>query len=500
METNIMLMAEKTSYNIYFDEFGYIRSYELAQGTQYALLTEMYTTGTNNWNYIKNADWIAEVKIAESDIEEMNVANTKNNAFISESAWTSRSHNIYYSGNLNFLQPAIAHLGGVRNSSLASENSSWYWPGKTTGSTADYTDDWGRGVFQMDTNPAGKQPAYGVFNYGPVGTAANSSFSFTNVAAYTADGEEISLTPATRLAKNADGEQLYRVAMSANNVPQYTLGTEEELIETYLTKNSLADNDTNRAAAKAWFDTYTNQTTYSHANGIYPVYAVDYVQLTAESVKAGMRHFTINNKNATDNYGYNYNTVSNNYVNANNETVFYVVEPNRVTYYDSYEKLPTIKAEDIRAAYAVATNTNANAAGMDYWVGDVIVIETKTLDKSWDSIALAYANPYETSGATQYFSTLNSEWRTYQPDSEELAKIGLVPDDKDWSNATDLSGRTFYEVYGTDYENGELAAGIKPITGDWKGHGIYAGTIRRINSLSGSGYIDVDTLGRSNLV
>ena len=176
------------------------------------------------------------------------------------------------------------------------------------------------------------------------------------------------------------------------------------------------DNDTNRATAKAWFNTYTNQTTYSHANGIYPVYAVDYVQLTAESVKAGMRHFTINNKNATDNYGYNYNTVSNNYVNANNETVFYVVEPNRVTYYDSYEKLPTIKAEDIRAAYAVATNTNANAAGMDYWVGDVIVIETKTLDKSWDSISLAYANPYETSGATQYFSTLNSEWRTYQPD------------------------------------------------------------------------------------
>ena len=38
--------------------------------------------------------------------------------------------------------------------------------------------------------------------------------------------------------------------------------------------------------------------------------------------------------------------------------------------------------------------------------------------------------------ATQYFNSLNSEWRTYQPDSDELAKIGLVPDDYGWTNAT----------------------------------------------------------------
>ncbi len=510
METNIMLMAEKTSYNIYFDEFGYIRSYELAQGTQYALLTEMYTTGTQNWNYINTTDWTAEVKIADGDIEELPVANARGNAFISEFAWTSRSHN-YYSGNLNFLQPAIAHLGNP-----ASENNSWYWPGKTIGTAAAYSlpsNDWNRGVFQMDpngpaANPAtgyiGGQPAYGVFNYGPVsanytnGANGNgpveSSFSFTNVAAFTSDGEEISLAPATRLAKNANGYQIYRVGADAAANPTVNIalgfhGTEQELKDEYKRLNPTATD----TVIDNWFNTYVAQ---YDGDGIYPVYAVDYVQLVAENVKGGMRHFTIANS-----YEANYNTTSNTYVNANSETVFYVVEPGRVTYYDSYEKLPTIKADDIRAAYAVATNTNANADGMDYWVGDVIVIETSTIDKSWDSISLAYANPYETSGATQYFNSLNSEWRTYQPDSDELAKIGLVPDDYGWTNATNLSGRTFYEVYGTDYENGELTAAIRAIVQDWNDHGIYAGTVRRTRSLTmGNGYIDVDTLGRDNLI
>ena len=511
METDIMLMAEKTSYNIYFDEFGYIRSYELAQGTQYALLTEMYTTGTQNWNYINTTDWTAEVKIADGDIEELPVANARGNAFISEFAWTSRSHN-YYSGNLNFLQPAIAHLGNP-----ASENNSWYWPGKTIGTAAAYSlpsNDWNRGVFQMDpngpaANPAtgyiGGQPAYGVFNYGPVNanytSGANeddpveSSFSFTNIAAFTSDGEDISLAPATRLAKNANGHQIYRVGAPAqqthnNNVKLGFHGTEAELKAEYLSKNpgaTAGDEDT-------WF---TNQIALKNGTGIYPVYAIDYVQLTAESVKAGMRHFTIANS-----YNTNYNTTSNTYVNANSETVFYVVEPGRVTYYDSYEKLPTIKAKDIRAAYAVATNTNANADGMDYWVGDVIVIETSAIDKSWDSISLAYANPYENSGAVRYLSTLNSEWRTYQPDSDELAKIGLVPSDSNWNWGNSATpGHAFYEVYGTDYENGELAAAITEITKDWNDHGIYAGTVRRTRSLTmGNGYIDVDTLGRNNLI
>ncbi|MDE6933468.1 MAG: S-layer homology domain-containing protein, partial [Oscillospiraceae bacterium] len=496
METNIMLMAEKTSYNIYFDEFGYIRSYELAQGTQYALLTEMYTTGTNNWNYVSNADWIAEVKIADADIEEMNVANTKNNAFISNSAWTSRGTHGYFTGYLNFLQPAIAHLGNP------GEINSWYWAGKTDYATT--TQEWGRTVYQMNAAAAGEQPNYGVFNYGPVGTAP-SSFSFTNVAAYTADGEDISLTPATRLSTDTEtGNQIYRVGTAAareandsTRLPTGKAATKAGLIKLY-------NEGHNGTGGETWFNTYVNQkapgTTYTNGTGIYPVYAIDYVQLTAESVKAGMRHFTIDNKSTTDNYGYNYNTTSNNYVNANDSTVFYVVEPDRVTYFESYKDLPTIKAEDVRAAYAVATNTNANADGLDYWVGDVIVIETTGIDKSWDSIALAYANPYETSGATQYFDTLNNEWRTYQPDSDELAKIGLVPDGQGWSNATDLAGRAFYEVYGTDYENGELTASIKPIKGDWNGHGIYAGTIRRVNSIKGSGYIDVDTLGRNDLL
>ena len=56
-------------------------------------------------------------------------------------------------------------------------------------------------------------------------------------------------------------------------------------------------------------------------------------------------------------------------------------------------------------------------------------------------------------------------------------------------------------MYGTDYENGELTAAIRAIVQDWNDHGIYAGTVRRTRSLTmGNGYIDVDTLGRDNLI
>ena len=95
-----------------------------------------------------------------------------------------------------------------------------------------------------------------------------------------------------------------------------------------------------------------------------PVYAVDYVQLNREDVKAGVRHFTI-----PKDYTTNFNASNNGYVDATVNTEFYIVMPDNIIYKVGYDELPTIKADDIRAAYAVATNTNANADGMDYWVG-----------------------------------------------------------------------------------------------------------------------------------
>ena len=53
MDQIILNMNDKTEYIMYKDRFGFVRAYELAGGTQYALLTEMYPTGTQNWNYVK---------------------------------------------------------------------------------------------------------------------------------------------------------------------------------------------------------------------------------------------------------------------------------------------------------------------------------------------------------------------------------------------------------------------------------------------------------------
>ena len=484
LDDNIMMMDERVEYNMYLDEFGYIRTYELAQGSKYALLTEMYTTGNQNFNYVRDNEWIAEVTAGDAKTEEYVVANRNGSVFASDAAWTSRDGR--YSSELNYLQPAIAHLGNIYNNTRLQGR---YYAGDTVGAKSLYT-DWGRGIFAMRTensNPVGG-PAndFGVFNYGdvdysakqstdtpPVAGTAIGSFSFTNVASYALDGDNVVLNTAAKLATDRDGNQYFYKWVAGKAVKKTAEGWIEE-------------------------DSLASETVFEGKIGFdyFPAYAVDYVQLEKEAVKGGMRHFEID-----DDYTSIYYANSNGYVNATVDTEFYIVQSGTITYYNSYKDLPTIKADDVRAAYAVASNTNADADDVDYWVADVIVIETSGLVSDYESISLMYYNPRETVGYTRYVDSLNNEWRAYQPDSDDEAKITVNGDTGSWGNTSaswSRNGYGFYKLYDTEYANGDLDAGdVVYINSDWNNYGIYAGTIQRITDLRSSHYFDVDTHGRS---
>ena len=58
MDETITNMDDGVEYNMYLDRFGHIRAYELAAGTKYALLTELYYDRFNNSQYVKNSDLI----------------------------------------------------------------------------------------------------------------------------------------------------------------------------------------------------------------------------------------------------------------------------------------------------------------------------------------------------------------------------------------------------------------------------------------------------------
>ena len=490
MDENIMLMNQNTPYNMYMDVYGVnIRSYELAQGSKYALLTEMYPTKDSNASYVQNIGAIAEVKIGEADVKEYPVVlNTNNNTlnpFFSRYIWTwgARAHSgadtwtwntpgvtvpqswLY---NANYLQPAVAHLNipaitGGNPSHVTSpavdagvtdnEVDVYYTPNRNANG------GWWRYTAEAQVNPNwanGNGSEIGVFDYDltaavqPVTDTSdtNAEFSFTNVATYVDNDGTLTLGTASKLAANrANGAQLYRVSedaakavpafaanATAENKAMVTLwghGTEAQLVAAY---NQATGTD----GGQAWFNTYTG-VPYQNGKGIYPIYETDYVQLdltkgdrgevlasTDLVVKPGIRHFHIN-----DNYSQYYNANSNEYVDATIDTEFYIVLPgttaNTIMYKVGYADLPTVEVNKIRAAYAVATNTSHDSNSRDYWVADVVVIEVTELTHDYDSIGLVYYNPFVQDGYTRYADTLNNMWRNLQPDYDGKAKMGITP-------------------------------------------------------------------------
>ncbi len=493
LEDNILNMSDKPEYNMYLDEYGYIRTYELAQGKKYALLTEMYSGTLQNYNYINSVRWIAELKSGNDALTERVVANSNGSVFATPSyAWTSRDLTLNgtiatTTSNLNYLQPATAHLGLANNVA-----------GTATGTAPQYRNtNWKRNVFTVGLN---EMFDYGRVSYNtlpngaaaPANSSAPSSFSFTNVAVYSLEDEAVFLETAAKLHTSTSGAQMYRsrVALAGKDVG--TVMTRADWENAYLAANRGAN-------AAAWFDGLT-------LASIYPVYATDYVQLAKQSYAAGTRHYTIDT-----NYGTKYNTLSNGYVDATVNTEYYIVTPNNVEYKVGYDNLYTIDAEKVRAAYAVAQNTAKDQNGQDYWVADVIVIEVDEVAYDYDNIALMYYNPWETSGQVRNVNSLNNSWRTLQPDYTDLAKIDVVPARTSINGAYVTWGNTpwtsasygFYRLYGTEptsETNGNMtAADAKMITADWNKFGIYAGTVKRVTEiLSTSGYIDID-LGNGNV-
>lgn len=154
----------------------------------------------------------------------------------------------------------------------------------------------------------------------------------------------------------------------------------------------------------------------------------------------------------------------------------------------------------------MAKNTTAADNGRDYWVADVIVIEVSGLEHAFDSISLMYSNPFETSSSVRWIDSLNNKWKVYQPDSDKLAEMQVVPSsvvnndpDNGWGNhAWRGDDYGFYGLKQVELqEEGELTAKVvELITKDYNKYGIYAGTVQRIKGiLNSSGYIDVDLSG-----
>ena len=498
----IMNMADKTEYNMYLDRFGFVRAYELAQGSKYALVTEIYPTNLNNGAYITNTDVTAEVKMGDADVANYRISNATSrnwSPFISDSVWTSST--MFHASLYNYLQPAIAHLGIEDQYEGATANKSYP------------VTAWARNVWAMV--PQASTANYGVFDYGKIDNtyygndvldAVDHSFSFTNVAAYTMDGDDVILNTASKLFITKEGEQVYYGPDGRGNDygNKYTLSSWIEAYRKANPNSGLTD-----ATLTNYFTDLVNGTNvYGQNAGLtkyYPVYAVDYVQLAKQDVKGGTRHFTID-----PSYRDTYHTNSNGYVDATNDTEFYVVMPNGITYKTGYADLPTISAANIRAAYAVATNTSEASDNLDYWVADVIVLEVNGLSYGWDSVSLMYYNPYQTVNSVRYVNSLNNEWQALQPEFDGKAKMDVVPESTNGQNGASVTWGNhawtrdaygFYELYNTELETeGTLTATDvrKIVYGEYNDHGIYAGTVARMNKLIASGYIDIDTKGRAD--
>ena len=468
--------------------------------------------------------YIAEMQIGADTREEYLVSNASSDIFYSynrsgSNSWTNSGYvwtqfsnqnnqgigDSYY----NYLQPAVAHLGYNRDDAYSATNPNGNNLNNGSTTALSYKDTiWGRTVYQM----TGDAFDYGTpkdingkaindnFNNNPV-NPVDQSFSYTNVALYTMDGEEVLLSTAAQKATDRTGNQLYRTVdgiaatvAGGKNAGAYEVKNMADWQTWYLANITGAS----PAGFNTWFYNLLNNDV--DGNGrveMYEVYATDYVQLvTNQDYPAGNRHFTI----AAD-YNTKYFTNSNTYVDAVDGTEFYIVGPNKVLHVVGYSNLPAIDDSTIRAAYAVAKNTAEDQDSRDYWVADVIVIEVNDIASDFDSISLMYYNPNENFNSVRYIKSLNDSWRSLQPDYENKAMMDVVPSSVSgggssaWGNHSWTAGDYgFYFLYNTDLQSeGSLTAGNakKVVRGEYNRNGIFAATVSRIEDLLPSGYIDV---------
>ena len=305
-------------------------------------------------------------------------------------------------------------------------------------------------------NPAG----YQVRSYDAIFTNAT-----TNIAKYIETGDdEVRINSAAKLATDSRGDQWF-----------YTDATHRGEKTTDRTVADLSE----------------------------PVYEVDYIEIANNvSIAADARQYTIADGDYNE---------SSRYVQAVDTTEFYVVDTQakKFSYFVGYKDMFAIPAADIRAAYAVARNTNSDSKSNDYWVADVIVIEVSRIARVYDSIALPYYNVSQTSDRSsmaqetkatdrvRLLNTLNSE------SAEPM--IDMIPTSSSWGNQ--LTGWRFYQVDENAIENGVLVADAideirwtaDPSDGwddDYSDYGIYAGVITRGADLIN--YVEINLNGETD--
>jgi len=446
-EDEILDMDQQVEYNLYIDKFGFVRLYELAQGSQYGLLTEIYPTRNFNGAYVRDGAWIAELMTgndkapAEYDIlnaynGRVNTANL--NPFIRAYGWSVNNastdinhklweNNIGWRNMVNYLQEAIAHLD----------------LDAVAGEEFDY----------QNTN----EPA--------------PSYTSTNVAKYTKTETGVNLYSASEYAYEGGARLYYADPNNDGTYERYTRGEyDAKMLK-----------DRNFTVTDTWFNAhYTTDVNSVDADRIMPVYASDYIQLDIESIKAGANHY-----NASAVYPYGFDS----YVNAVDDTEIYIVSSNTIQHFTGYKNMPAISAADIYTMYAVAKCVENDRNDRDYWVADVIVIEVDGV-YAYDRIDLVFENRSVRNDRASVQAVNNGNRYLQVVDSEDANVDTLVPDYSSWNGNYSLG---FYGVYDSEnVDSNTIAGSVDYITSNFNDNGVYAAVVERVRDIDRRGlYIDL---------
>lgn len=482
MDDSITAMDEQVEYNLYLDKFGFIRAYKLAQGSQYGLLTEMYPSRINNGAYVNNGYWIAEL-MAGSDKAPAEY-NVLNSYYGRNDAWQ-------YMRKTN---PFI-RVDNVTGSPTIGNAVAWTNTNGHPGWTSGVTTGWNGYAYNYLMEAAGHLGMAEETSQFDYDTTVALRFTNTNVAKYTKAEDGVNLYSAAEYAfKN--GARLYYADLYSGSNQNVAGG--DDIFEKY-TENEF------RTAYRKLNPNATAANVDAAFNALNPVYAVDYIQLAVENIKSGAAHYTIDadyatNGNQADPEDYNLINYanSNNYVDAVDDTEFYIVSGRAIQHIVGYKNMPAIDAKNIRSIYAVAENVNTDKENRDYWVANVIVIEVNK-EFNYESVVMAWANPSQAS--RQAVAQANGMKAMSVVDSENTKIDTLIPDYYSWN--IEWTNYGFYGVFDSAERDANTLTGSIDRLGDgvlgtsnyisYNDNGVYAGTVQRRNEISGSraGYIDI---------
>ena len=474
MDDSITAMDEQVEYNMYLDKFGFVRAYKLAQGSQYGLLTEMYPSRVNNGAYVNNGYWIAELMAGEDKAPtEYNVLNS------------------YYGRNdaWQYLRNTNPFIRVAANGNAVSWNGTNGHPGWSTGTTGGVWDapTYAYNYLMEATGHLGKAGETAQFNYEPITTNV-PFYTNTNVAKYTKAEDGVNLYSATEYAYKNNQQLFYADLYNGKDLSV----TGDDIFEKY-TWSEFQD------AYRKLYPNATAANTEAAFAALNPVYAVDYIQLAVENIKSGAAHYTIDknyatNGNQADPEDYNLINYygSNNYVDAVDDTEFFIVSGRSIQHIVGYKNMPKVDAKNIRSIYAVAENVNVDRDSRDYWVANVIVIEVNK-EFNYDSVVMAWANPSQSS--RQAVAQANGQKAMSVVDSENTSIDTLIPEYYNWN--TQWTNYGFYGVYDSAERDANTLTGSIDRLGvngvGYNDNGVYAGTVQRESVISGSraGYIDI---------